>query len=73
MRFVAKKIFELYRDGIRSMTLGKYLWVIVLIKLFIMFGILKLFFFKRELSQFDTQTDKAEYVKEQIIKKLPLE
>ncbi len=31
------------------MTLGKTLWVIILIKLFIMFFILKVFFFRDEL------------------------
>ncbi|MBE6223805.1 MAG: DUF4492 domain-containing protein [Bacteroidales bacterium] len=66
-----KKIFEFYRDGFRSMTLGKYLWAIVLIKLFIMFAILKLFFFKGELSVFDSQQDKGNHVKEQLIEKLP--
>ena len=66
----AKKIFQFYRDGFAGMTLGKYLWAIVLIKLFIMFAVLKLFFFKSELSRFDTTTEKGDYVKEQLIEKL---
>lgn len=65
-----KKIFQFYRDGFAGMTLGKYLWAIVLIKLFIMFAVLKLFFFKSELSRFDTTTEKGDYVKEQLIEKL---
>ncbi len=68
-----KKIFEFYRDGFKSMTLGKYLWAIVLIKLFIMFAILKLFFFRSELSVYDSQQDKGNHVKEQLIDKLPSE
>ena len=39
------KVFDLYYDGFRSMTLGKTLWLVILVKLFIMFFILKLFFF----------------------------
>ena len=39
------KIFRFYYDGFRSMTVGKKLWIIILIKLFIMFVILKIFFF----------------------------
>ena len=35
------KAFYLYYDGFRSMRLGKTLWAIILIKLFIMFAILK--------------------------------
>lgn len=66
----AKKIFQFYRDGFASMTLGKYLWAIVLIKLFIMFAVLKLFFFKSELSKFDSTSEKGDYVKEQLIEKL---
>ncbi len=36
---------DLYVDGFRSMTLGRTLWLIILIKLFIMFAILRIFFF----------------------------
>lgn len=39
------RIWIFYRDGFREMTLGRTLWAIILIKLFIMFFILKLFFF----------------------------
>ena len=39
-----KKVFRFYVDGFRSMTVGKTLWAIILVKLF-MFAILKLFFF----------------------------
>ena len=37
-----KKIFRFYLDGFRSMTVGKTLWAIILVKLFILFAILKL-------------------------------
>ncbi len=40
-----KKVFRFYVDGFRSMTVGKTLWAIILVKLFIMFAVLKLFFF----------------------------
>lgn len=66
-----KKIIEFYINGFRSMTVGKYLWVIILVKLFIMFAILKVFFFKSELSQYNTQEEKGNHVKEQLIEKAP--
>jgi len=51
------------------MTLGKRLWAIIIIKLFIMFAILKLFFFKDFLNEkFDNEEDKADYVIEQLTK-----
>ena len=49
------------------MTVGKRLWVIIIIKLFIMFAILKIFFFKDFLNEkFDTEEKKGDYVIEQL-------
>ena len=45
------KAFYLYYDGFRNMTLGKTLWAIILIKLFIIFVVLKIFFFPNFLKQ----------------------
>lgn len=45
------RIWTFYRDGFREMTLGRTLWAIILIKLFIMFFILKLFFFPSFLKE----------------------
>ncbi len=39
------RILKFYMDGFRSMTLGRTLWCIILLKLFIMFAVLKAFFF----------------------------
>lgn len=39
------RIVRFYAEGFRSMTLGRTLWCIILIKLFIMFAVLKAFFF----------------------------
>ena len=41
-----KSIYGFYRDGFREMRVGRTLWAIILIKLFIMFAVLKLFFFR---------------------------
>lgn len=49
------------------MTVGKTLWAIILIKLFIMFAILKLFFFPNYLStNYDNDKDRGNHVLEQI-------
>ncbi len=55
------KAFDLYYDGFRSMRLGKTLWTIILIKLFIMFAILKVFFFPNFLKE-HADGDEASYV-----------
>lgn len=63
-----KKIWNFYYEGIRSMTLGKTLWALVLIKLFIMFVILRIFFFKPALADYETEEQKTEAVIEQLTK-----
>lgn len=66
---IFKRIFLFYIDGFKNMTVGKRLWAIILIKLFIMFVILKLFFFKNFLNdKFDTDKEKGDYVIEQLTK-----
>ena len=60
------KVFHLYYDGFRSMTLGKTLWAIILIKLFIIFAILKVFFFPDFLKQ-HAEGNEAEYVATQLL------
>ncbi len=63
------RIYRFYRDGFKSMTVGKTLWKIILVKLFIMFAVLKLFFFPDFLStKFSTDEQRADYVMEQITK-----
>ena len=61
--------FTMFRDGFKSMTIGKTLWLIVIIKLAIMFLILRPFFFPNFLnSKFDNPESKADYVREELIK-----
>lgn len=67
-----KDIVYFYYNGFKTMTWGKNLWFIIIIKLFIMFAILKLFFFNDYLgSRFDNDQDKSDYVIEQLTKPNP--
>jgi len=68
-----KRVYTFYIDGFKGMVLGKKLWKIILIKLFIMFAILKLFFFPNFLkTNFQTDEEKSNYVLEQITKNTSL-
>ena len=59
---------DLYVDGFRSMTVGKTLWLIIAIKLFIFFVIIKILFFPNFLSsKSDSDKGKAQYVREQLL------
>ena len=65
-----KSIFRFYYEGFANMSRpSKKLWLIIFIKLIIMFAVLKLFFFENFLnSQFDTDKEKSEYVSKQLTK-----
>lgn len=58
------------RDGFRGMTWGKPLVWLVLIKLFIMFAILKVFFFPDFLSsKGETEEEQESYIVEQFVER----
>lgn len=62
-----KKIWLLYYEGFRDMTVGRRLWVIILIKLFIMFAILKMFFFPNFMkNNFESEEQRSSYIIEQL-------
>jgi hypothetical protein len=67
---IFKKLFYFYYNGFREMPFwGRRLWLIILIKLFIMFAILRLFFFPDFLNtKFDNDKERSKYVMDQIIK-----
>lgn len=62
------RIVRFYAEGFRSMTLGRTLWTIVLVKLFIMFAVLRLFFFS-DLLAGRSEEEQAAYVLEALINK----
>ncbi|MDD5507492.1 MAG: DUF4492 domain-containing protein [Bacteroidales bacterium] len=67
---VVRKIYRFYYEGFRQMTVGKTLWLIIFIKLFVMFAIFRLFFFHDFLdSRFSSEKEKSDYVIEQLITK----
>ena len=64
-----KTIYLFYYHGFKEMTLGKKLWAIILIKLIILFLVLKLFFFPDFLkTNFKTDEERSNHVIEQLTK-----
>lgn len=62
-------IWRFYYDGFRGMTLGKTLWAIILLKLFIFFVIMKMLFFPNLLSRdYDSDSERAEHVRHELTK-----
>lgn len=64
-------IIAFYRDGFREMpSWGRKAWIIIIIKLFIMFAILRLFFFPDLLRKnFDNDQERGRYMLEQLTNK----
>ncbi len=62
-----RRAWLMYYDGFRNMTVGRTLWVVILIKLFLMFVIIKWIFFPDFLnSHYDNDADKAAAVREKL-------
>lgn len=68
-RSVPVRIYRFYLEGFKNMKLGKTLWLIILVKLFIMFFVLRLFFFPRVLGRYDTEEQKQEHVSQELIQR----
>ena len=67
-RMLFGRIVKFYMDGFRRMTLGRTLWCIILLKLFIMFAVLKAFFFPAYLQ--GNEQEKSQTVSEELTNRL---
>lgn len=60
-------VWNFYVTGFREMTVGKTLWAVILVKLFLFFVVMKLLFFPNFLSSnFDTDEERAEHVRSEL-------
>ena len=69
MTDILYKVYRFYVDGFRSMTVGRVLWTVILIKLAVIFLVLKLFFFPDVLKQKARDGDRAGYVARELIER----
>lgn len=60
-----RPIWDFYRDGFRNMTWGRPLIWLILLKVFILFAILRVFFFKPAMAGMSNR-EKSEAVGERI-------
>jgi hypothetical protein len=63
------RLFRFYYEGFRNMSWwGKRVWIIILIKLFIIFIILRIFFFQDFLAKnYSSDEQRSDYVLDQLI------
>jgi hypothetical protein len=64
-----KRIVAFYQEGFTSMKLGRRLWLLIAIKLFILFGIVKWLFFPNYLKEnFQNDDQRSAYILENLTK-----
>ncbi|MGN0210096.1 MAG: DUF4492 domain-containing protein [Muribaculaceae bacterium] len=61
-----KRIVQFYIDGFRRMTIGRSLWLLIIIKLAVIFLVLKLFFFPDVLGSLSSDDERAEAVRQTL-------
>jgi len=62
-------VFYLYYDGFVNMRVGKTLWILIAVKLFVMFAIVKWLFFPNILQEnFSTDAQRSQYILQQLTK-----
>ncbi|MGN0036020.1 MAG: DUF4492 domain-containing protein [Bacteroidaceae bacterium] len=66
------RIVRFYVDGFRSMTWGRALWAIILLKLFVMFCVLKVFFFPDVLARRAGPEGEGAYVASELVGRMPV-
>lgn len=65
-----RSIYKFYSEGFSSMTWGKQLWLLILLKIAVLIVVMRLLFFTPTLSG-KSETEKIEHVGNQLIKKNP--
>ncbi len=65
------RAFHLYYDGFRQMTLGRTLWAVILVKMAVIFLVLKLFFFPDYIKTHSQRGQESRFVSEQVLKRAP--
>ena len=63
------RVVDLYVDGFRHMTIGRTLWAVIIVKLIIIFGVLKLFFLPNYIGTHAEKGQEADFVAGEVMKK----
>ena len=63
-----KRIINFYYEGFAGMTTGKTLWMVIIVKLVIIFVVMRVFFMPDILSERAGDGGEADYVATQILK-----
>ena len=67
MKKTIVSIWRFYADGFRNMTWGRPLWVLIFLKVIVLFLVLRMFFFEPVLSG-KTDAEKSDHVGKELVK-----
>lgn len=67
MKSILLSIYQFYAEGFRRMTWGRPLWILIALKVVILFAVLRAFFFEPVLSG-KTEEQKIEHVGRELMR-----
>ena len=67
MKSILQSVWNLYAHGFRNMTWGRALWWLILLKVVILFLVLRMFFFQPVLSG-KTDEQKSDHVGKELMR-----
>jgi hypothetical protein len=66
---IFKTVYRFYYDGFTDMKTGKTLWLLIGVKLFVMFAIIKWLFFPNVMQEnFHSDKERSDYILQQLTK-----
>lgn len=65
---IIKNIALFYKDGFANMRLGRTLWAVILIKLFVLFALLKTFIYDKSIRDLKSYEAKSQFVLKNLTK-----
>ncbi len=65
---IIKNIALFYKDGFANMRLGRTLWAVILIKLFVLFALLKAFIYDKSIRDLKSYEEKSQFVLKNLTK-----
>ena len=67
MKKTIVSIWNFYVDGFKNMTWGRQLWILIFLKIIILFLVLRIFFFQPVLSG-KTENEKIKHISSELTK-----
>ncbi len=66
---IATEVWRFYRDGFRAMTIGRWLWAIIIIKVAVLIFVFRLLLLPDRMSAYDNDEQRAQAVRSTLIER----